>query len=106
MTSWQRDGIHFLLGFTLAAMFFGVALTAGGLLLLLLSVVMPSSLHQVMQTLNRPLQIGLLVIALVEVIAWNLLPLVSFVSPKLARRMALIMAAVMLFLTISLLFSL
>jgi hypothetical protein len=106
MTSWQRDGIHFLLGLTLALVFFGAVITVGGVLLLLLGAVMPSSLRHIVQGFSRPLEIGLLLIAVVEVIAWSLLPLVGFTSQKLGRRMQIGMAAMMLFLAVSLLFSL
>lgn len=106
MENWRRDGIHFLLGLSLALTFFGAVVIIGGLLFLLLSVVAPSSLRQVMQSISQPIQIGLLVIALLEIIAWNVLPLIGFAPQQLARRMAVFMGAVMLFLTVSLLFSL
>lgn len=106
MESWRRDGIHLLLGLSLAMAFFGVVVTVGGLLILLLSLVAPASLQEAMQAISRPLQIGLLVLSLLEVIAWNLLPWVGFVAPELARRIAVMMAAIMLFLSVSLLFSL
>lgn len=105
MESWRRDSTYFLLGLSLALVFFGAVVTVGGLLFLLLSAVAPSSLRDPMQAISHPLQIGLLVISLFEVIAWNVLPWLGFVSQQLARRMALIMAAIMLFLSVSLLFS-
>jgi hypothetical protein len=106
MNHWQQDGWHFLLGLTLASVFFGAVVAGMGLLILLLSVIAPSSLRDAMQSISHPIQLGVLVISLVEVIAWNLLPLAGFVSPVLARRMSIAMAAIMLFMTISLLFSL
>lgn len=106
MQGWRRDGVHVLLGLSLTLVIFGAAVTMGGLLILLLSVVAPSSLREMMQAISHPLQVGLLLISLFEVIAWNLLPWVGFVSQPLAQRMAVIMAAIMLFLSVSLLFSL
>ncbi|MFM7423905.1 MAG: hypothetical protein ACKO7W_02685 [Elainella sp.] len=106
MTNWQQDGVHFLLGLTLALVFLGAVIAVAGLLFLLFSVLVPASLREVMHSLSRPVQIGVLAITLVEVIAWNLLPLIGFASQKLARRMAVAMAAIMLFMTVSLLFSL
>jgi hypothetical protein len=103
---WRQDGVHFLLGLTLASVFLGAAVSVGGLLLLLLSVVMPASLQDAMQSISHPIQVGVLAISLAEVIAWNLLPLVGFTSQQLARRMSLLMAGIMLFMTVSLLFSL
>jgi len=106
MHNWQQDGLHFLLGLTLTSVFFGAVVAGMGLLFLLLSVIAPSSLRDVMQSINHPIQMGVLAISLVEVIAWNLLPLAGFAPQILARRMAIAMAAIMLFMTISLLFSL
>ena len=106
MANWRKDGAYFLLGLTLALAFFGVVVAIGGLLLLLVSVLLPASLEDAFEAISRPLQIGLLIVALLEVIIWNLIPLAGFTSQRLARRIALIMAAIMLFLTISLLFSL
>jgi len=106
MNHWQQDGWHFLLGLTLASVFFGAVVAGMGLLILLLSVIAPSSLRDVIQSISHPIQIGVLAISLVEVIAWNLLPLAGFAPPILARRMSIAMAAIMLFMTISLLFSL
>jgi hypothetical protein len=105
-TGWQQDGIHFLLGLTLASVCLGAVAVVGGLLLLLLSLVAPASLQTAMQAISQPLQIGVLVLALLEVIAWNLLPMIGFVSQQLARRIAVAMAAIMLFMAVSLLFSL
>lgn len=103
---WRQDGVHFLLGLTLASVFLGAVVSVGGLLLLLLSVVMPAGLQDAMQSISHSIQVGVLAISLAEVIAWNLLPLVGFASQQLARRMSLLMAGIMLFMTISLLFSL
>jgi hypothetical protein len=105
-TGWQQDGIHFLLGLTLALVFLGAVVTVGGLLLLLLSAVAPASLQAAMQSISQPLQIGVLVLSLLEVIAWNILPLIGFAPQQMARRMAVAMAAIMLFMAVSLLFSL
>lgn len=106
MANWRQDSIHLLLGLTLALVFLGVVITIGGLLVLLLTVIAPSSLRQVMQSINRPMQIGLLATALVEVIAWNLLPSIGFAPRLMAQRMAVGMGGVMLFMAMSLLFSL
>jgi hypothetical protein len=106
MTNWRQDSIHLLLGLTLALVFLGVVITIGGLLVLLLTVMAPSSLRQVIQSINRPMQIGLLVTALVEVIAWNVLPAIGFAPRRMAQRMAVGMGGVMLFMAMSLLFSL
>lgn len=103
---WQQDGIYLLLGLTLALAFLGAVVAVGGLLLLLLSVIAPASLQAAIQSISQPLQIGVLVIALLEVISWNLLPLIGFAPQRLARRMAVGMAAIMLFMAVSLLFSL
>lgn len=105
-TNWRQDGIHFLLGLTLALAFLGAVVSVCGILLLLLSVIAPASLQDAMQSISHPIQVGVLTISLVEVIAWNLLPLVGFAPQRLARRMSLLMAGIMLFMTISLLFSL
>jgi hypothetical protein len=106
MADWQQDGRHFLLGLTLASVFFGAVVAVIGLLILLLSLVAPSSLKDAMQSVSHPIQMGVLVISLVEVIAWNLLPSAGFAPQRLARRMSIAMAAIMLFMTVSLLFSL
>ena len=103
---WQQDGLNFLLGLTLATVFFGAVVAGIGLLTLLLSMVAPSSLRAAMLSVSHPIQVGVLAISLVEVIAWNLLPLAGFAPQRLARRMSIGMAAIMLFMTVSLLFSL
>lgn len=106
MEDWREDGRHFLLGLTLTAVFFGAVVAGLGLLLLLLSVVAPASIRTAMFSVSHPIQVGVLAISLIEVIAWNLLPLAGFAPQNLARRMSMGMAAIMLFMTISLLFSL
>jgi hypothetical protein len=106
MENWRQDGLHFLLGLTLASVFFGAVVAGIGLLVLLLSVIAPSSLREAMLSVSHPIQVAVLAISLVEVIAWNLLPLAGFAPQTLARRMSIGMAAIMLFMTISLLFSL
>lgn len=105
-TNWQQDSWYVLLGLTLTLVFLGAVVTIAGLLILLLSAVAPSSLRQILQSVNQPLQIGLLLMSLLELIAWNLLPMVGFAPERLARRMAVVMGAIMLFTAMSLLFSL
>ncbi len=106
LENWQQDGLHFLLGLTLALTFFGAVVAVIGLLFLLSSVIAPSSLRDAIQNVSHPIQVGVLVISLLEVVAWNLLPLAGFAPQQLARRMSITMAAIMLFMTVSLLFSL
>ena len=106
MTDWRQDARHLLLGLTLAFVFFGAVITIGGLLILLLSVVAPSSIRLAIQSVSQVIQIGLLITALAEVIAWNLLPKIGFSSERMARQMAILMAAILLFMAMSLLFSL
>ncbi len=106
MENWRQDGLYFLQGLTLTAVFFGAVVAGLGLLILLLSAIAPSSLRDAIQRISHPIQIAVLAISLVEVIAWNLLPLAGFAPQRLASRMAIGMAAIMLFITVSLLFSL
>ncbi|MCU0523830.1 MAG: hypothetical protein MUF72_03285 [Elainella sp. Prado103] len=106
MTNWQRDGIYFLLGFTLTIVFLGMVVLVGGLCLLLLSVIAPVSIRDAMQPFTQILQPILLGLAIGETIAWNLLPKIGFAEPKLAQRFAVVMAGIALFSVISLLFSL
>lgn len=105
MENWQRDGIHFVLGFTLAIVFLGTVVAIVGLLLLLLTVVAPTSLREAIQPFTWMMQAGLLGIAVFDAIAWNVLPTIGFIQPKLARRLAVVTAGIALFMTISLLFS-
>ncbi len=86
--------------------FFGVAVVVGGGLILLLSAIAPSSVRDAMNEFSQLLQAGLLITALLEIIAWYFLPRIGFVHPILARRMTTGMAAVALFMMVSLLFSL
>jgi hypothetical protein len=106
MATWRQDGLHLLLGLTLATVFFGVAAVVGGLLILLLSAFAPSSIRDAMGEFSQLLQAGLLIAALLEIIAWYVLPRIGFVHPVLARRMTTGMAATALFMMVSLLFSL
>ncbi len=106
MEDWRQNGIHFLLGFTLAIVFLGTIVAIGGLLILLLSVIAPSSLRQAIQPFSQIMQAGLLGIAILDTIAWNVLPVIGFIQAKLARRLAVVTAGIALFMAISLLFSL
>lgn len=106
MESWRRDGMHFLLGFALAFAFLGTVVAIGGLLVLLLSVIAPASIRQMMQPFTQTLQGVLFAIAVLDTIAWNILPTIGFIRPKLSRRLAVVTAGISLFLVISLLFSL
>lgn len=106
MTDWREDGRHVMLGLTLTLVFFGAVITIGGMLFLLLSVMAPSSIRSAVQSMSQMIQIGLLLTALAEVIAWNLLPKIGFASERMARHMAILMAGILLFMTMSLLFSL
>lgn len=106
MATWQRDGIHLLLGLTLATVFLGAVVAVSGLLILLLSVLAPASIRDAMNAFSQLLQAGLLITALLEIIAWYFLPRIGFVHPVLARRMTVVMAAIALFMMVSLIFSL
>lgn len=106
MTHWQRDGIHFLLGFTLTIVVLGIVVVISGLLVLLLSVIAPASIQDAMQPLTEVLQPVLLGLAIAETIVWNLLPKIGFADPKQAQRIAIVMAGIALFSAVSLLFSL
>lgn len=103
MANWQRDGIHLLLGLTLALTFLGFVAVLGGMLFLLVLVVAPASIQQLVEPVGPLMRSVLLLLALIEVLIWNVLPTVGFASQRLARRMALVMAASALLLVISLL---
>lgn len=106
MATWRQDGIHLLLGLTLALVFFGAVVVIGGLLVLLLSVMAPASVRDAMQAFSQLMQAGLLITSLLEIVAWYILPRIGFVQQRLARRMTVIMAVIALFMMMSLLFSL
>lgn len=106
MENWRQDGIHLVLGFTLAIVFLGTVVAIAGLIFLLLTVIAPASLRQVIQPFTQMIQAGLLAIAVFDAIAWNVLPMVGFIQPRLARRLAVVTAGIALFMTVSLLFSL
>lgn len=95
-----------MLGLTLTTVFLGAVVAIGGLLILLLSALAPSSIQAMMQEFSQLMQASLLITALVEIIAWYCLPRVGFVRHRLARRMTVVMAAIALFMMVSLLFSL
>lgn len=106
MATWRQDGIHLLLGLTLAVVYSGAVAAVGGLLILLLSVAAPASIRDAMNEFSQLMQAGLLITALLEIIAWYFLPRIGFVQPQLARRMTVGMAALALFMMVSLIFSL
>lgn len=106
MATWRQDGIHLLLGLTLATVYLGAVFAIGGLLILLLSVLAPASMRDALNEMSQLLQAVLLIMALLEIIAWYFLPRIGFVRPQLARRMTVGMAAIALFMMVSLLFSL
>jgi hypothetical protein len=105
MANWQRDGIHVLLGLTLALAFLGFVTVLGGILFLLMLLVAPASIQQLVEPVGPLLRSVLLLLALAEVLIWNVLPTIGFASPQLARRLATVMAVAALLLVISLLFA-
>lgn len=92
-----------LLGLTLALTFLGFVTVLGGLLFLLGLMVAPASIQQIVEPMGPMIRSVLLLLAIVEVLIWNVLPTIGFVSQRLARRMSLVMAAAALLLVISLL---
>ncbi|MBF2074779.1 MAG: hypothetical protein IGS50_13595 [Synechococcales cyanobacterium C42_A2020_086] len=105
MANWRQDGIHLVFGFVITLAIFGSIAVIAGLLLLLLSVLVPIGIQTDLQERMGRLQLGLLALALFEAGLWLLLLRVDFVSRRWGQRLAIIMGAIALFLLMTVLFS-